>query len=332
MLNSTRGTSPADPTAASLFTVHTRAQWARVHRKILADMELVMGPLPTRKKGPLEIEWLEKEELPKCTRQKITYRSGPGNRVPADLLMPTPLRGRVPGMLCLHQTTAIGAAEPAGLGGKPDLHYALELAERGYVTIAPDYPGFGGYEFDPYSHGYKSTTMAGVWNHIRAIDLLQGLPEVRPESIGCIGHSLGGHNTLFAGDFDERIRVLVSSCGFTSFAKYYGGNLAGWSQRKYMPRIATRYGNNPARMPFDFSGVLAALAPRPLFINAPLHDANFNVSGVRDCVAAARAVYGHVFGDSNRIVVVHPNAEHSFPPAARRAAYGFIDKWLRRQA
>jgi tripartite-type tricarboxylate transporter receptor subunit TctC len=43
-------------------------------------------------------------------------------------------------MLCLHQTTRIGKGEPAGVGGKTDLQYARELAERGYVTLAPDYP------------------------------------------------------------------------------------------------------------------------------------------------------------------------------------------------
>jgi hypothetical protein len=57
-----------------------------------------------------------------------------------------------------------------------------------------------------------------------------------------------------------------------------------------MPRIAERYGKDPAKMPFDFSDVLAALAPRPLFINAPLHDENFEVSGVNDCIAAAQTV------------------------------------------
>jgi hypothetical protein len=33
-------------------------------------------------------------------------------------------------VLCLHETISIGRAEPAGLGGKPNLHYAAELARR----------------------------------------------------------------------------------------------------------------------------------------------------------------------------------------------------------
>ena len=83
--------------------------------------------------------------------------------------------------------------------------------------------------------------MKGIWNHTRAVDLLQSLPEVDAERIGCIGHSLGGHNTIFVGVFDTRLKVLVSSCGFNSFFKYYGGDLTGWSHKGYMPRIAEVY-------------------------------------------------------------------------------------------
>ena len=46
-------------------------------------------------------------------------------------------------MLCLHHTVAIGKDEPVGLGMRENLQYALHLAERGYVTLAPDYPSFG---------------------------------------------------------------------------------------------------------------------------------------------------------------------------------------------
>ena len=75
-------------------------------------------------------------------------------------------------MLCLHQTIAIGKDEPVGLGANPDLDYARELAERGYVAIAPDYPNFGEYKSDVYALGYASASMKAIWNNIRAVDLL----------------------------------------------------------------------------------------------------------------------------------------------------------------
>ncbi len=305
--------------------------WPKRRAHILANMQLVMGPLPDRSRlAPLDMEVLETEELPGVVRKRVRFVSEPGDRVPAYLLIPKGLEGKVPAMLCLHQTTEIGKGEPAGLGGKPNLHYALELAKRGYVTLVPDYPNFGDYEFDPYEQSYMSATMKGIWNHMRAVDLLQSLPEVDAERIGCIGHSLGGHNTMYAAAFDTRIRVMVSSCGFNSFAKYYGGDLTGWSHKGYMPRIVDVYGKDPKRMPFDFTEVVAVLAPRAVFVNAPVNDGNFEVSGVRDCIEAAVPVYEMlVAGD--QLVAVYPDAGHDFPPDVREQAYAFVDGVLKRR-
>jgi dienelactone hydrolase len=303
-------------------------EWEKHRIQILDSMQVVMGPLPdASKKVPLDIQIIEENQVEGVRRLKITFATEMNDRVPAYLLIPVNFKRPVPGILCLHQTTAIGKEEPAGLGGNPNLNYALELARRGYVTLSPDYPNFGEYRFDPYTNGYLSTTMKGIWNHMVAVDLLQSLPEVNPDSIGCIGHSLGGHNALFLAVFDQRIKAVVTSCGFNSFFKYYDGDLTGWSHNGYMPRIASVYEKNPARMPFDFTDVLAALAPRPLFINAPLKDSNFEISGVYDCVNAAKPVY-KLLKASDKIVMTNPDAQHDFPPAAREEAYTFLDREL----
>lgn len=311
-----------------LENVRNRSDWEKRRKQILANMQLVMGRLPDRKPGAPSMAVIQEERFPAYIRKKITYVSEPGDRVPAYLFLPV-RPGRRPAMLCLHQTTRIGKAEPAGLGGNPNLHYAAELAARGYVTLAPDYPNFGDYEYDAYAHGYESATMKGIWNHMRAVDLLESLPEVDPRRIGAIGHSLGGHNSLFVACFDERLRAVVTSCGFNSFHKYENGDLTGWSHRGYMPRIASVYQKSAQRMPFDFPEVLAALAPRAVFISAPLRDSDFEVSGVKDCVNAALPVYERIFGAPQRLVAVYPDVGHEFPQDIRRAAYEFLDKWLK---
>jgi dienelactone hydrolase len=309
--------------------VRTRADWALRRGHILANMQQVMGPLPRRKGTPLDVRVVEQARLGQLTRKKLTFVSEDGDRVPAYLFLPPRRSKRGPAVLCLHQTTGIGKGEPAGIGGLANLHYAKELAERGYVTLAPDYLSFGDYKPDPYAEGYVSGTMKGIFDHMRAVDLLVSLPEVDPERIGVIGHSLGGHNSLFLATFDPRVRVVVTSCGFNSFAKYYGGDLTGWSQQRYMPRIASIYEKSAAKMPFDFTEILGALAPRPVFINAPLKDDNFEVSGVEDCVNAALPVYKQVFHAGDRLVVVHPDCPHDFPPDVREQAYKFLDRWLK---
>ncbi len=300
---------------------------------LLKKMERVMGPLPgPGRKVPLDVRVLEETKFDGYVRKTITYVAEKGDRVPAYLLIPTGFAGKRPAVLCLHQTIPIGKGEPVGLGKQESKRQAVHLVRRGYVCLAPDYPSFGDYKYDfqaAFKRGdYQSGTMKAIWNNLRGVDLLQSLPEVDPDRVGAIGHSLGGHNALFTAAFDERIKVAVSSCGFNSFHKYYGGNLKGWTSDRYMPRIASEYGNDPDRVPFDFDDVLLAICPRAVFAVSPLHDANFEVSGVRDVVAKVRSVYEKL-GAADKLKVIYPDAGHDFPDAARKEAYEFIDKWLK---
>ena len=308
--------------------VRNKAEWRTLRERTLAGMCEVMGPLPAGPAVKPAVQVLEEVSFPQFVRRKITFASGDGDDVPAYLFVPTGGRGRGRAALCLHQTVGIGKEEPAGLGGKPNLRYALELAERGFVTLAPDYPNFGEYKIDPYAMGYVSATMKGIHNHRRAIDLLVSMPEVDKGRIAVIGHSLGGHNALFVSVFDVRVAAVVTSCGFTAFSNYKGGDLTGWSHAGYMPRIAAVYGKSPAKMPFDFPAILQSLAPRYVFINAPAGDSNFDLAGVEACVRAARPVYSGLFNASRRLRALHPECGHDFPPDVRRQSYEFLRKSL----
>jgi len=310
--------------------VRTAEDWQMRRRQIIAGMEEAMGPMPhPRSPVPLDIHIVEEHRENGVIRRKVKYHTdGTDQWVNAWLLLPKN-RGkqRRPAVLCLHQTTTNGKDSPVGLSDRPTLHYAIELARRGYVTLSPDYPSFGEYNYDFDSDEYHSGSMKAIYDNTRAIDVLQSLSEVDGQRIGCIGHSLGGHNGLFTAVFDERIQAVVTSCGFTSFHKYMGGDLTGWSGPRYMPRIATRYELSADRMPFDFAELLASIAPRGVFVVAPLNDNNFDVTGVRDVVASARPIY-KLLGKPDNLQVVYPNANHDFPNNEREEAYKFLDKLL----
>lgn len=308
--------------------VKSLADWDVRRAHIVASFERVAGPLPGgERRVRLDVQVLEEHPEARYVRKKVRFAVEPGDRVPAWLLIPREGPSPHPGMLCLHQTISIGKDEPAGLGPNDQLAYARELAERGYVCLVPDYPNFGEYKVDPYALGYQSATMKGIWNHMRAVDLLASLPEVDPDRLGAIGHSLGGHNAIFVALLDPRIKAVVSSCGFCSFTHYYQGNVAGWSHRGYMPLLKTRFNLDLGQIPYDFPELIAALAPRPFFTNSPLHDANFDVAGVRDAITAAHPVY-ELHHATDNLVAIHPDAAHSFPPKARATAYDFLDRHL----
>ena len=100
------------------------------------------------------------------------------------------------------------------------------------------------------------------------------------------------------------------------------------SSAPYLPRIATVYDKCPDRMPFDFPEVVAALAPRPFFTNSPLHDGNFEVSGVRDSLTAARPIFA-LYGQPDHLQSVHPDTEHDFADEPRMQSYAFLDQYLK---
>ena len=162
-------------------------------------------------------------------------------------------------------------------------------------------------------------------------DYLESLPFVDAKpGFGTIGHSLGRHNSVYTAVFDERIKVVVTSCGFDSFRDYMDGDPAvwrperGWCQTRYMPALAA-YAGRLDQLPFDFPDVLSAIAPRALFVNAPLHDDNFRWRSVDQVVESVRSRYAAA-GVADRLVVHHPDSKHRFPPEERRAAYEFMER------
>jgi hypothetical protein len=313
--------------------------WLRRRQEILDGMQSVMGQLPGREKRcPLEMTVEQEVDCGSYVRRSITYASEPGGRVTAYLLIPKIiLRGdgrRAPAVLCLHGTdNVVGNGTVVGLGSNSNRQYASELAERGYVTLAPSYPLLARYQPDLKALGWQSGTLKAVWDNIRGLDLLESLPFVQPGAIGAIGHSLGGHNAVFTGVFDERVKVVVSSCGLDSFLDYYGGDEKvwqpekGWTQTRYMPRLAG-YRGRLAEIPFDFHELIGALAPRQVLIVAPLQDHNFRSESVDRIVAAARPVYA-LFGHPEWLRVEHPDCGHDFPKAMRELAYVLFDSVLK---
>ncbi|MBO9150776.1 alpha/beta hydrolase [Chitinophaga sp. GCM10012297] len=315
--------------------VQTKAQWETKRRQILDRMQLAMGPLPARDLNtPMQVIINDSLTERNHTRYNITFMAAPGEPVSALLFVPLK-KGKHAAILALHGTSALGKRSVTSENkGKTNRAYAEELADRGYVVIAPDYPSFGDMKDYDFEHDrYESGTMKAIFNHMRCIDLLQTMENVDSARIGVIGHSLGGHNAMFAGAFDRRIKVIVASCGWTKFSYYnigeeaskrYGGRLGPWAQTRYMPLLRDKYKLEQERMPFDFDEVIATLAPRPFYTNSPVNDANFDVKGVKEGMANVAPVYSF-FGVPQHLQVSYPDAAHDFPPAQRLEAYRLLD-------
>lgn len=321
--------------------VTTIADWEKKRSQILDDMQKVMGVLPDRKGLPdFDLNFTDSLREEKYTRFTINFLVAANERLTAYLYLPhsNGTQQTYPAILALHETDSLGKGSVDGQGKNKNLAYAKELAQRGYIVIAPDYPSFGDlqpYDFD--KDRYESGTMKGIFDHMRCVDLLQTMSNVNPEKIGVIGHSLGGHNATFVGAFDTRLKIVVTSSGWTLFDYYntgektiekYGHRLGPWAIPRYMPLLREKYSLDSTKIPFDFDEVIAAIAPRVYFSNSPIGDKNFDVNGVKKGIEEAMQVYRFLKVPDN-LQVYYPDSGHDFPTEIRMKAYNMIDKVLK---
>jgi dienelactone hydrolase len=294
--------------------------------------------------APLDARVEERVDLGDVVRERISYAVEPGERVPAYLFVPGDVRPgeRRAGVLAHHQHAGqfhLGKSEVAGLAGNPEQAYALELARRGYVMLAPDAICFEersphkgtldpplepapGRDFERFEftrrvlHGSCLQTKM-VWDMQRGLDYLASRSDVDASRLGCIGHSLGGQQALFLAALDERVRATVSSCGFASMQTVlrdginhnFGAYVPGWLEHG------------------DVGDLLAEVAPRAFLAVNGAADRIFPVDGLHDSFAVARTAYADA-GCAERLDLGIYPGEHGFTDEMRVRAYAWLDRWL----
>ena len=331
----------------------TAAGWSARRGEIERVLASFLGAPPAAK-PPLVPRVLEEADLGGYTRRRLTFQTEPGEHVPAYLLAPKNIRGRLPAVLCPHQTTQAGKREPAGMAGDPTLHTALHLVERGYVTLTWDALCFGerhdpasGHYGDaiPFYRRHPSWSLLGkmAWDAARAVDYLETLDFVDPSLIGSVGHSHGGITTIFSMALDPRIKAGASNCGFDTFR--IDGNTWRWSHATALiPRLGF-YVSSPfvnmdfyravpdsgvVATPFDMHEVLALIAPRALLLSTSDADFVFPNGGwsARQSLARLGPVY-RLLNAPDHIGSHFFSGGHNFPTEASARAYEWLGRWLR---
>src|SRR5699024_4533751 len=148
--------------------IRSSEEWEQHRAHLRQNMEKLMGELPDRTRLPaMDIKIKDTLRTDSYTRLNIEFTAAEDERVPAYLYLPHAGSAETkPAMLALHPTGAEGKKIVDGQGRK-NRGYAKELAERGYVVIAPDYPSFGDLaDFDFNASRYSSGTMAGIFYHM----------------------------------------------------------------------------------------------------------------------------------------------------------------------
>jgi dienelactone hydrolase len=305
--------------------VTTAEAWAVRRAELRRKWQDCIGHFPDEK-APLKSETLETEEWPDFVRQRVRYQIEDGVAAEAYLLTPLPAAEKRPAMVVFHQTTRTNFRQAAGLDESiPELMHGVQLVRRGYVVLCPRCFIFedGAVEAVGFTRNVECmqqrhpdwTGMARMtWDAVRAADFLESLPGVDRGRIGCLGHSLGAKEALYAAAFDGRYRAAVYNDGGI------GLNFNNWKAVWYLgPQICA------PDFALEHHQLMALIAPRGfLFLAGEAEDGERS----RPYFEAAQAVYRLLGAEANLGWLNH-RAGHRFPPEAQAAAEAFLDRRLR---
>ena len=321
--------------------IETAEDWERKREAIREIWLAEMGGLPER--VPVEFSVGEEVDEGGHVRRHLRFKTVHGDEVTASLLLPKAVLQengkRWPAVLALHPTNAEGKDSVARKDGRKNRTYGYELAERGYVVLAPDamtsgeriFEGLKSFRDKPFyeKHPEWSTVGKNIADHLQAVDLLVSLDYVDSERIGVIGHSFGGYNAYFLSSVDDRIRAVVSSCGVSPFT---GENARPehWGVRNWythLPGITPQLERGV--VPFEFHEIIALTAPRPFFNYSTQSDHIFpHWEPVGQCMADLYGLYQWMKAPEHFQSILG-SGDHDFPPGIRELAYRFLDRWLK---
>lgn len=295
-------------------------------KKILLQL---LGQLPT--KADLNPKVIESIDCGLYIREKIEYNTEASDIIPAYILIPKDLQGSAPAIYCYHQHAGnfeLGKSEVVGLAGDPDQALAVELAERGYVTFAPDALAFEERNWSEGKSGRAEyfelatrlveghTLLAKILHDVSVgLDYLESRPEIDKTKIGFIGHSYGGRMAIWSPAFDKRIKVSVSNCGCVNYKDSLSRDV-GIQMEFCVPNIM-HYG--------DVEDVVKMVAPTSLYISAT-NDDKWS-KGAQKIYDYAKPAF--INGELKLKIW---DGKHIFSREMREEAYLFLDKYLKESA
>jgi len=302
--------------------IHSAAAWRKQRADLRREWQTVLGGFP-KSKPPLKAVSLGREALPGFTREHFKYQVEKGHYVDGYLLTPEGAAGKLPAVVVFHPTTPLQAKGVSGVASEypQDKWQGVQLVQRGYVVWCPrNYINADGADWSGNAAKVKAahpgwTGMTRMtWDAIRAADFLESLPQVDRKRIGCLGHSLGGKEVLYAMAFDERYKAGVSSEGGI------GLRFSNWDDVWYLgPEIKA-----PGFLRENHE-VLALIAPRAFLLlagNSADHD------GSKAFIDAVKPLYA-LFGREQHLRFVNHGRGHNYPLEARTAAEEFLDQHLK---
>ncbi len=291
---------------------YTRSEWdaRRVDLKQRVLFAAGLDPMPAR--TPLNAQVFGRIEGDGYTIEKVLLETMPGFFLGGNLYRPRNAQGKVPAILHPHGHWTYGRLENQPLYSAPT--FGINMARQGFVVFAYDMVGYNDTPQVPHRFTGKREQLwqftplgLQLWNSIRSLDFLEGLPDVDPKRIGASGASGGGTQVFLHAAVDERV-AAAAPVNMVSLIMQ-GGCIC-----ENAPHLRVDTQN------VEMSGLMA---PRPQLIVAATGDWTRNVPTVE--FPAVQKIYS-LYGAADKVEHVQFEAPHNFHKPSREAVYTFFNK------
>ncbi|GMW03778.1 MAG: hypothetical protein AMXMBFR84_49120 [Candidatus Hydrogenedentota bacterium] len=310
-----------------------------------------LGPRPEL--SPFHVSVTEEEDRGSYIARKIAFNLSADERVKAYMLIPKG-DGPFPAVVGLHDHGAhfsIGKEKVIRPFGERDevlkdatdwtgkyyggRWFGDELAKRGYVVFATDalFWGdrgrFGGVEYEDQQALGANMLQLGlvwagkiVWDDVRSAEFVQGLPEVDPDRIACMGLSMGSHRTWSLAAATDIVKAGAAICwmGDTPSLAAPGNNQTkGHSAfSMLLPGV---------RNALDYPDVASIAAPKPMLFFNGLQDGLFPVAGVEAAYVKMQRVWAAA-GVPENLKTELWDVPHEYNAAMQDKAFAWLDSQI----
>ena len=289
----------------------------------------LLGDLPDRQR-PISAQLLKTEERPTYILETLVLDLNGIEQVPAFFARPKAVDGPVPCVIYNHAHGGqwqIGKREFVdGLSALQSPPYAEALTSLGYCALCIDAWNFGERRGRSESELFKEMLWRGrvlwgmmLYDSIRAIDYVQGRPDVDPTRLATLGLSMGSTMAWWLAALDERIQVCVDICCLTDFDELIRTRgLDGHGIYYYVPNLLKH---------FDTSQINALIAPRAHLGIAGNYDSLTPPAGLDKIDAAMQKEYA-AQGVPERWKLLRYDTGHFENAHARAAIIAWLQHWL----
>ncbi|MCL4509420.1 MAG: acetylxylan esterase [Chloroflexi bacterium] len=287
------------------------------HRKVVLRQQVLIasGLWPVPERPPVSASFGRVHVFDGYSLQSVAFETRAGLWVTGNLYRPVAGRGLRPAILNPHGHWPDGRLEQSDRCNAPAR--CIQFARHGYIAFAWDMIGYGDNLGLPHRIGGGGDWLWGfhtfglqLWNGLRTLDFIAGLPDVDPQRIGCVGESGGATQTLFLSAIDERI-------GYVAPVVMVSSHFQGGCVCENAPGLRIGTQNLEIAM---------MSAPRPMLVVSATGDWTANTPRVE--LPALQTLYG-LYGAADRVHHHQVDAPHNFNQESREAVYTFFSHYFR---